>query len=214
MIKNKTDLRYYIHADLKAHGFKRGMHSLSFAKYLKAYLIPTPWYYQILLRKAEYHWNTSNRFKQRFLGNLYKLRLYRYGAKCGYSIGLNSFGPGLCLPHIGTIVVNQAAKFGSNIRIQVGVNIGAFSRAGENSAENAAPIFGDNIYIGPGAKIFGKITIGDHVTIGANAVVCKNIPAYSTVVGANQIINQKGSVGLLLYGDEEKQPKQDISSNS
>ena len=110
MIKTKMDLKYYINADLKAHGFKRGIHSLSFAKCLKAYLIPTPWYYQILLRKAEYHWNTSNRFKQRFLGNLYKLRLYRYGAKMRVLDRLKLFRPRLCLPHIGTIVVNQAAN--------------------------------------------------------------------------------------------------------
>lgn len=37
-----------------------------------------------------------------------------------------------------------------------------------------APTIGDNVYIGPGAKIFSPITIADGVKIGANAVVCKD----------------------------------------
>lgn len=212
MIQSKNDLNFYIDSDLKACGFQKGRKSLSFSEYLKGILIPTPWYYQILLRKTEYYRNTGNPLRQKLLGNLYRLRLYRYGAKCGYSIALNCFGPGLCLPHIGTIVINQAAKFGSNVRIQAGVNVGAFSRCPQYSLNNGAPVFGDNIYIGPGAKIFGGITIGDHVAIGANAVVSKDVPAYSTVVGANRIVNQKGSIGLLIYGDTSKMPPESRSS--
>ncbi|MDA8136956.1 MAG: hypothetical protein M0T82_20250 [Desulfobacteraceae bacterium] len=41
---------------------------------------------------------------------------------------------------------------------------------------------GNNVYIGPGAKIFGKITIGNNVKIGANAVVYKDVPDNSLVV--------------------------------
>ena len=37
-----------------------------------------------------------------------------------------------------------------------------------------SPILGDNVYIGPGAKLFGKITIADNISIGANAVVTKS----------------------------------------
>lgn len=130
----------------------------------------------------------------------------RYGTKCGYSIPLNSFGPGLCLGHIGTIVINGSAKFGANIRIQACVNIGAYSKFDENWKADSAPKFGNNIYIGPGAKVFGDITIGDNVAIGANAVVCKNIPSHCTVVSNNVIVNNKGSIDMLHYGDEEKIP--------
>lgn len=45
------------------------------------------------------------------------------------------------------------------------------------------PIIGDYVTIFPGAKIFGGIKIGNHVTIGANAVVNCDIPDYAVVVG-------------------------------
>lgn len=45
------------------------------------------------------------------------------------------------------------------------------------------PTIGNDVTIYSGAKVFGKITIGDDVIIGANAVVTKNIPAHSMVVG-------------------------------
>ena len=58
----------------------------------------------------------------------------------------------------------------------IGVNIGA------NGGE--PPVFGDNVYIGPGAKIFGDIKIASGCRIGANAVVCKNCEEEnSTLVG-------------------------------
>lgn len=44
------------------------------------------------------------------------------------------------------------------------------------------PAIGDNVYIGPGAKIFGNIKIGNNVRIGANCVVFENIPDNATVV--------------------------------
>jgi serine O-acetyltransferase len=45
-----------------------------------------------------------------------------------------------------------------------------------------APVLGDNVYIAPGARLFGKITIGNNVKIGANAVIYKSIPDNSVAV--------------------------------
>lgn len=45
------------------------------------------------------------------------------------------------------------------------------------------PTIGNNVTIFAGAKVFGKITIGDDVVIGANAVVTKDIPSHSMVAG-------------------------------
>lgn len=53
--------------------------------------------------------------------------------------------------------------------IHVGVNIG------QNINPDDVPIIGDNVWIGPGAKIFGKIIIADGVAIGANSVVNHDI---------------------------------------
>jgi serine O-acetyltransferase len=63
-----------------------------------------------------------------------------------------------------------------------------------------APIIGDNVFIGPGAKLFGNITIGNNVAIGANTVITKDIPDNSVVVGSqSKIISSKGSSGYVNH---------------
>lgn len=57
------------------------------------------------------------------------------------------------------------------------------------------------MYIGPGAKLFGKIHIGDNVAIGANAVVNKDVPSNVTVAGVPaKIISNKGSKAIFQRG--------------
>ena len=77
--------------------------------------------------------------------------------------------------HYGTLVVNKKAYIGANYRIHVGVNIGG--------TDEGVPMIGDNAYIGPGAKIFGNIIIGNNVSIGANAVVNKSFPDNVIIAG-------------------------------
>ena len=48
-----------------------------------------------------------------------------------------------------------------------------------------------HVFIGAGARIIGAVTIGDNVKIGANAVVVKDIPGNSTVVGVPGVIVKK-----------------------
>ncbi|MER2295049.1 MAG: serine acetyltransferase [Desemzia incerta] len=75
------------------------------------------------------------------------------------------------LPHgLNGIIVHPRAKIGKNCTIHQQVTIGNAVEGGE------APIIGDNCYIGAGAKIIGEIIIGSNVTVGANAVVTKDIP--------------------------------------
>lgn len=82
--------------------------------------------------------------------------------------------------HLGALVrIKRNCKIGLNCTILPGVVIG---NKHLNSDDDWA-IIGNNCYIGLGAKIFGKVTIGDNVTIGANAVVTKDIPSNTTVVG-------------------------------
>lgn len=90
--------------------------------------------------------------------------------KYQWTILPNVFDEGLAIVHVGTIVVSGDAKIGKNCRIHVCVNIGHAISHGESGA----PTLGDNVYIGPGAKIFGPINIGPNTAIGANAVVNKS----------------------------------------
>ena len=205
MIRTKEELKFYIESDLCS---RFGTPSRpSFKIRIKGLFLPQPWKFQIKLRKAEYYNSSNNFFKKNILGSFWKIRAYRYGSKCGFTVPINVFGPGLVLGHTGTIVVNSGARCGSNARIQAGVNIGAFSKFDENWTSDSCPTIGDNAYIGPGAKIFGKISIGDNVAIGANAVVSKNTPSNCTVVSANKIVNHVGSIDMVRYGDKRVLPE-------
>ena len=60
-------------------------------------------------------------------------------------------------------------------------------------SKNLVPVIGDNVYIGPGAKIFGGIRVGNNVRIGANCIVFQDIPDNAVVGGVPaKIIKIKG----------------------
>jgi serine O-acetyltransferase len=81
-------------------------------------------------------------------------------------------GAGFYIGHFGGITVSPHAIIGKNCSISQGVTIGV-SGQGDKAG---APKIGYNVYIAPGAKVFGKITIGSNVKIGANAVIYKDLP--------------------------------------
>lgn len=54
---------------------------------------------------------------------------------------------------------------------------------GGNPRYPGAPVIGDNVHIHKGAIVFGGITIGNNVEIGANAVVNKPVPDNAVVAG-------------------------------
>ena len=66
------------------------------------------------------------------------------------------------------------AKIGKNVVISHQVTIGR--------NRGLAPVIGDGVYIGPGAKIFGGIRVGDNARIGANCVVFQDVPDNATIV--------------------------------
>lgn len=174
MIQSKKELLYYIRQDKIANG----KNEVSFASWLKNIFAPDLiMKYLVLLRKTEYYCNVGNKsviFKIK--SYIYRYRLHNLGIRLGYSIPINVFGAGLSLPHSGTIVVSVNAKVGEFCRLHVGVNIGA------SGGNPHAPIIGNNVYIGPGAILFGEIKIADNVTIGANATVNKDCDKTNVVL--------------------------------
>lgn len=74
-------------------------------------------------------------------------------------------------------VLHERTIIGDNVMIGTNITIGGRSK------KYKVPIIGDNVYIGTGAKILGPITIGNNVTVGANAVVITDLPENSIAAG-------------------------------
>ena len=94
-----------------------------------------------------------------------------------------SIGPGAHFEHNYAAYLN-AERIGSNFYCLQLVTLG-------NDGKMQRPIIGDDVKIFTGATVFGGITIGNHVTIGAGAVVSKNVPDNCTVVGNPAYIVKK-----------------------
>lgn len=127
------------------------------------------------------------------------LLLHRYSIKYGISISPDArIGPGFYIGHYGGIVVNTDVVIGANCNISQGVTLGQSNR-GDRAG---CPTIGDNVYIGPGAKVIGRIHVGDHAAIGANAVVIRDVAASTSVGGVPaRVLSAQGSRGYVNRTD-------------
>lgn len=91
--------------------------------------------------------------------------------------------PDVHMPHPYGIVIHPQAVIGHRVTVMQQVMIG-----GRDRDENIAPVIGDDVSIGAGARVLGDVRIGNGATIGANAVVTRDIPPGATVVGADRIV--------------------------
>jgi len=82
------------------------------------------------------------------------------------------------------VVINQEAVIGDNVLIRAHVTIGKIKPDGP------APVVGNNVEIGDGAKILGGVRIGDDAIIGANAVVIRDVPAGMLAVGVPAVLKK------------------------
>ena len=183
MIQTKSDLREYLLADKIALGRKLN----------KPPVFDFIWRFQISLRHLEYYNNLVCRTPFHFFFKKYwQVKYIINSIICGFEIPINVFGKGLSIAHKGTIVINGAARIGSNCRVHTCVNIGTLP-----GTSNVAPTIGNDVYIGPGAKIWGGIRIGNNVLIGANSCVGKDVPDNVCVAGAPaKIIKNKGRLEI------------------
>jgi serine O-acetyltransferase len=97
-----------------------------------------------------------------------------------------SFGRGFYIGHFSGIVVGGGVRVGENCNLGHGVTLGD---------HQGSPVVGDCVYFAAGAKVFGPITIGDEVAVGANAVVSESVPSNSAVVaGRPTVLEGRGNV--------------------
>ena len=98
-------------------------------------------------------------------------------------------GQGFFIDHGMGVVIGETAIIGDNVLLYQGVTLGG---TGLDKGKRH-PTIGNNVVIGTGAKVLGNIIIGDNSYIGANAVVIKDVPPNSTVVGVpGRVTKQDG----------------------
>ena len=109
----------------------------------------------------------------------YSLINLAYGSTVPYTVEFEDIPT---LPHgFHGVFISKDAKIGKDVTIYHQVTIGSIESKG--SKHPGAPVIGNNVLIGAGAKILGGITIGNNVKIGANAVVVDDVPNNCVVVG-------------------------------
>ena len=118
-------------------------------------------------------WNRGSRLFARILSNI---------TRCLTGIEIHpaaKIGSSFFIDHGMGVVIGETAIIGKDVTLYHGVTLGGTSL----EKKKRHPTIGDRVTIGAGAKILGDISIGDDSRIGANAVVVKNVPPNSVVVG-------------------------------
>ncbi len=185
MIRCRKDYLRYVAEDMAALGAKSA-HPLWSSGNPMVWLTDPIVRWERLLRRVEYWENCKTGVLWKPLRVLLRWRFQRKSMQLGFSIPINTCGPGLCILHYGSVVVSRHSRLGANCTLNSCVNIGA------RPGETAAPLIGDGCYIGPGAKLWGGIAVADGVAVGANACVSKDVPDRGcAVVGVNRVIRRR-----------------------
>lgn len=87
-------------------------------------------------------------------------------------------GRRLVIEHFGGIIISGDSVIGDDVTLRHGVTLGL-----RRTGVAGAPVIGDGVDIGAGAKILGPVRIGNGAVIGANAVVLCDVPAGALAVG-------------------------------
>lgn len=150
--------------------------------------------YVFILRLCQYlnskKRNLLDKIIFRVLRYKFRKMQYKYGIDIPY---ITEIKEGFLISHFTGIFINSHVKIGRNCSILQGVTIGNNLYKGRKKVAK----IGDNVFIGTGAKIIGSVTIGNNVTIGANAVITKDIPDNSVVAGIPaKIISNKQSIDI------------------
>ena len=134
-------------------------------------------------RISHWLWNRGSRVAARVVAELTRILT-------GVDIHPGAvLGGGLFIDHATGVVIGETAEVGDDVTIYHGGTLGGIS----TDPGKRHPTIGDRVIVGAGAKILGPIKIGDDSRIGANAVVVKEVPSSSVVVGVpGQIVSRPG----------------------
>lgn len=191
------ELRFLWYSDLYRQQGKADL--LTLLRMLLVYWESPGYKYSFLLRLCSYLQTAQPRAIMWPLFVVFRVLLKHYEYKFHIRVPPRTkIGCGLYIGHFGDIGVNGDAIIGENCNISQGVSIGQASRG----PRKGAPTIGDNVFIGPGAKIIGRVQVGNNVAIGANCVVTRDVPNNAVVVGVpGKVISYAGSEGYVVHTD-------------
>lgn len=157
---------------------------MQFLNILKLFITNNPIKKFNIEYKLMLHYNNKNKF----LRKIFQRRLYYvYGCEISNNAKIDT---SVQFVHPISVVI------GSNVVIEKECIIYQCVTLGTSfNCNNKMPYIKSGTIISTGAKIIGDITVGHNCIIGANAIVTKNIPDNSTVVGANKILIKKENNG-------------------
>ena len=163
-------LKYFILRD-----FERINRKLTLKKLLKSLVLEPGFKYVFWLRITRYSYLTHKRVLFFFSCLFLKHYAYKYGFDISFRTHIL---PGFAIGHWGSIIIAGNTVIGSNCFVRPGVVMGK-----KSVYKGGTQVIGDNVEFGAGAKCIGELTIGNHVTIGANAVVTHSVPDNCVVAG-------------------------------
>lgn len=176
MIQSKQDYKFYLQEDRTRNNM-----NISALRYIGGVIVSSEryrvWRYLKLLRKCEYYKNCKHGLFNKLIYMLLRANYARLGNKYHLFIPMNKVGYGLRIMHIrggGGCHLN-CEKIGNYCGINAGVLLGV--------KNDKTPVAGDYVTFGPGCKVIGGITIGNHVLVAPNAVAIHDIPDNCIVAG-------------------------------
>jgi serine O-acetyltransferase len=173
-----SEFRYLVRADMYRYSGRTGWRSFLHHLLFLPVVMHPGFKYSFFLRLCAYL--RSKKLLRYTIYGPIRLLLYHYERKYGIMIPVTTaIGSGLCIVHYSGIFVNRLAVIGKNLTILQGVTIGDV----DEGPRAGAAIIGDNVYLGPGAVIIGKVMVGNNVVVGANCVVTRDVPDNAMVVG-------------------------------
>lgn len=183
-----AELKAYLAADLFRYEGR-----VSARAFLKHFFFTPGFNYTVWLRACVWAKSAGGLGKVTFPFLKWRLLHSRY--KYGIAIAERTIvGPGLFINRFGGIYVHHDVVIGSNVNITHGTMLGYMNRG----AREGSPIIGNEVFFGSGAKVIGKVRVGDNAAIGVNAVVTKDVPDNGVAVGLPaKIIGTDGSEGYI-----------------
>ena len=136
-----------------------------------------------MYRRAHKHYLKGHSFRARYISQ-------KAARKTGIEIHPGAtIGRRLVIDHGTGIVIGETTEIGDDVLIYQGVTLGGTGK----DVGKRHPTIGNGVMISAGSKVLGPITIGDNSRVAAGAVVLKDLPPDSTVVGVPaHVVRQNG----------------------